>query len=227
MSQPRTYAELRQQWLQRVAPDVDFPQVRLETSLQVLQAVIDQLQRAPGDPEPDPDAIMVTAPALDVESAIGSQEEMSALIEMARTARTVRGPNSRYIEEAALRALVEIADERVVPFLAESYHFSRPHDGSAGHRRSIVLKGIATFAVLSRNVEALAILEEALDHKTARIRLAACRAVMEVASMTTLGLPTPLATHLAQVARADRASDVRVSAALALEAAGHFPEQGA
>jgi hypothetical protein len=31
MNQPRTYAELRQQWLQRVMPDADFPHLRAET----------------------------------------------------------------------------------------------------------------------------------------------------------------------------------------------------
>ena len=152
---------------------------------------------------------------------------MSALIEVARTARTVRGPGSQHIEEAAPRALVEIADEQVVPFLVESFRFSDHTMAPRAIVWSIVLRGLATFAMLSRNAEALAILEEALDHKTARVRLAACRAIADMAGMSTAELPAPLAAHRAQVADADRAPDVRVSAALALEAAGHFPEPGA
>ena len=216
MGQPRTYAELQQQWLRRVMPDAELPDARAEVSRQVLRATIDQLQRAL---ERDAGTVMDAARAVGVAPVAGSQE-VAALIDVARTARTVRGPGSQYIEEAALRALVDIADESVLPFLAECFRFTRPHDGSAGHRRSIVLRGIATIAVLSSNAEALALLEEALTHKTPRVRLAACRALADVAGLARVGLPAVLAARLDHVARQDHARDVRVSAALALEAAG-------
>jgi hypothetical protein len=227
MSQPRTYAELRQQWLQRVMPDADLRHLRAETTHQDVQATIDYLQHALHDPEHDPDASLVSALAYRIAPMRASQDQVAALIEAARTARTVRGPGSQHLEEAALRALVEIADEQVVPFLVESFRFSRPHDGSAGHRRSIVLRGLVTFAVVSSNAEALAVVEEALDHTAVRVRIAACRAIADVAGMSMAPLPAPLAAHLARVAQADHAPDVRVSARVALEAAEHRPAPGA
>jgi hypothetical protein len=227
MNQPRTYAELRQHWLQRVMPAADLPHMRAATTRQVLQATIAQLQCALRDSDRDPQAGLASAVAFSAVPTNASQEEVSALIDVARTARAVRGPGSQRIEEAALQLLVEIADEQVVPFLVECFRFSRPHDGSAGHRRAIVLRGLATFAVVSNHTEALAIVEEALDHPAVRVRLAACRAIADVAGMSTTALPAPLATHLARVAHADRAPDIRVSARMALEAASHHPAAGA
>ncbi len=147
------------------------------------------------------------------------KDDVTTLIEVARTARTVRGPGSQYIEEAALRALVDIADEEVLPFLAECFRFSRPHDGSAGHRRTIVLIGIATIALLTGNAEALTVLDEALAHTASRVRLGACQAIADVAGMALGGLPSTLTVRLDHVARHDRSRDIRSSAAMALEAA--------
>ncbi|MGH2344484.1 MAG: hypothetical protein ACRDG4_04610 [Chloroflexota bacterium] len=66
---------------------------------------------------------------------------MSAHIEVARTARMVRRPGSQPLEEAAPQTLVVIADEQVIQFLVESFRFSRPQHGAAGHR---VLRGLVT-----------------------------------------------------------------------------------
>ena len=156
----------------------------------------------------------------EVAPALGSKEDQCALIELARTARTVRGPGSQYVEELALQALVEVADVQTLPFLAECFRFSRPHDGSAGHRRAIVLRGIATIGLLTRQAEALALLDEGLAHKTVRVRLAACRAIAEVVGMASVGLPITVAAKLEQLAIHDPARDVQLSARLALEAAG-------
>jgi hypothetical protein len=46
-----------------------------------------------------------------------------------------------------------------------------------------VLRGIATIGLLTRQAEALALLDEGLAHKTVRVRLAACRAIAEVVSV--------------------------------------------
>jgi len=164
---------------------------------------------------------MDSAPPFDV-TAVSSEDnddDVATLIEVARTARTVRGPGSQYIEEAALRALVDIADEKVLPFLVECFRFSRPHDGSAGHRRTIVLIGIVTIALLTGNAEALTVLDEALTHTAVRVRLGACRAIADIAGMASVGLPAFLTARLDHVARHDRSRDIRSGAAMALEAA--------
>jgi len=221
MSRPRTYAELRRQWLQRVMPGADLPDVGAEISPWDLRALVDELRQYQHDPEHALGATMDGARSLDL-MAGGSEDdddEVATLIEVARTARTVRGPGSQYIEAAALRALVDIADEEVLPFLVECFRFSRPHDGSAGHRRTIVLTGIATIALLTGNAEALAMLDEALAHSAVRVRLGACQAIADVAGMALVGLPASLAARLDHVARHDRSRDVRSGAAMALEAA--------
>ena len=77
MSQPRTYAELRQQWLKRVLPDADLPHMRAETIQQVVQATIDQLQRALHDPERDPDASLASTLAFSVVPTSASQDQVA------------------------------------------------------------------------------------------------------------------------------------------------------
>ncbi|MGH2344483.1 MAG: hypothetical protein ACRDG4_04605 [Chloroflexota bacterium] len=69
---------------------------------------------------------------------------------------------------------------------------------------------------MASNAAALAIVEDALDHTAVRVRLTACRAIADVASMSTAPLPAPLAAYRAQVARA-----ARTTSGLALEAARH------
>ncbi len=220
MNRPRTYAELRRQWLQRIMPGADLPDVGAEVSPRGLRVLVDELRRYQHDPEHALGTTMDSAPSLDL-AASGSEDDddVATLIEVARTARTVRGPGSQYIEEAALRALVDIADEEVLPFLVECFRFSRPHDGSAGHRRTIVLTGIATIALLTGNAEALTVLDEALTHTAVRVRLGACQAIADVAGMAPVGLPASLTARLDHVVRHDRSRDIRSGAAMALEAA--------
>lgn len=224
MSQPRTYAALQRHWLRRVMPDAALPGVHGEAAQQAGRTTITQLQRAVHALERDAGLVGDTAGTRALPPLAEHDEDVAALITVAHTARTVRGPGSQYIEEVALQTLVEIADE--LPFLAECFRFSRPHDGTAGHRRTIVLRGIVTIALLSGNADALALVEDALTHNTARVRLAASRAIADVAGMAQRGLPAPLAARLDQMARHDQARDVRASAAMALEAA-RTPAQGA
>src|SRR2546429_3824238 len=98
VSRPRTYAELQQQWFRRVMPDVELPDARAESSQQVLRATIDQLQGSLRALEHDAGPAMDAARAGAGAPVTGSQE-VAALIDVARTARTVRGPGSQYIEE--------------------------------------------------------------------------------------------------------------------------------
>jgi hypothetical protein len=63
-------------------------------------------------------------------------------------------------------------------------------------------------------------LDEALAHKTVGVRLAACRAIADVAGMAMMGLSATLAAHLERLTGYDQAPAVRISARLALEAAG-------
>lgn len=221
MSQPGNLAELRQQWLLRFAGSGAVPSAQeLDAVRLVLRTAIEALKQVLRDPERDRQEVFAIASALSAARVVARREDIPALIELARVAREVRGPGSQYAEEAALNALVEVADEGTVSFLAESLRFSRPHDGSAGHRRGIVQKGIAAIALLTANREALALLDEALTHRAYRTRLAACRAIREVASMTQEGLPPHLAEGLRQVVHRDPSRDVRVCAEIALEEAG-------
>ncbi len=226
MNQPRTYGELQQRWLHQVMPDAVLSDAHGQASGPVLRATITQLQHAVRELARDAGTVVGVMGAHVLAPMMESQEDVVALIEVARTARTVRGAGSQYLEEAALQALVDMADEPALPFLVECFRFSRPHDGSAGHRRTIVLRGIVTIALLSGNAEALAVVEEALTHKTARVRLAACRAIADVAGMTKSEWLAPLTARLGHMAGQDQARDVRVSAAMALDAAGTPAEVG-
>ena len=93
-----------------------------------------------------------------------------------------------------------------------------PSKGS--YRRAIVLRGITAIAMLSRNEEALNILDEALTHKLWRVWLAACRAVREVGGLLREGLPPRLEQRLRHIAQREQARGIRVCAELALEEAG-------
>jgi len=119
-----------------------------------------------------------------------------------------------------LSALVQVAEEDVLPFLIECFHFSRPRDGSAGYRRAIVLKGITAIALLSGNEEALDILDEALTYRLWRVRRAACRAIRDVGGMFQQGLPSRLHERLCHVVQHEPSRDIGVSAEMALEEAG-------
>ena len=138
MRQPRTYAELRRHWLQQVLPGADLSLTRQDRLPHDLYALRDQLLHTSCDSTEDRQAPVHLVEPGDVTPVLGSQEDLAALIELARTARTVRGAGSQHLEERALQALVEVADVQVLPFLAECFRFSRPHDGSVGHRRVIV-----------------------------------------------------------------------------------------
>jgi hypothetical protein len=220
MPEPRTYAELRRHWLQQILPGADLPLTWQERTPDDLTALRDQLLHTSCDGTEDREApVHLVLPGA-LAPALGSPEDLAALIELARTARTVRGPGSQYLEELALQALVEVADVQVLPFLAECFQFSRPHDGSAGHRRVLVLRGIVTIGLLTRQAEALALLDEGLAHTSARVRRAASQAIAEVRGMAAVGLPVTVAAKLEQLAHHDPARDVQVSARLALEATG-------
>ena len=225
MSEPRPYAQLRLQWLQRVVRDYEPPEAQFEAeALQILRFAfryaIGDVQDLLRNPHRDRGEVLVALRPLSMSRRLVRQEDVPALIELARAAREVRGPGSQHIEGAALEALVEVADEDVLPFLAECFRYSRARDSAARHRRTIVLKGITAIAVLTRNEEALALLDEALTHKTWRVRQAACRAIREVGGMSTEGLPPRLIERLRYVARNDESRDIRVSAQLALEESG-------
>jgi len=86
-----------------------------------------------------------------------------------------------------------------------------------------VLTGIAAIALLTKNAEALAVLDDALTHTAARVRLGACQAITDVASMALVGLPASLTARLDHVASHDRSRDIRFGAATALEAARMAP----
>ncbi len=83
-----------------------------------------------------------------------------------------------------------------------------------------MLKAVATIALLNQNEEALALLNEALTHKTPRVRVAACRAIRWVLGMARISLPAGVQRQLRQMARDDPAGDVQVVAKLALEDSG-------
>ncbi len=225
MNEVRSTAELRRHWFQQIVQGGDKlldDKASLAAPLRpfFVAALTEHLPRLLGDPERDREEVVAVLRLLGVARFVVKPEDAPALIELARTAREVRGPGSQYVEEAALEALTEIADETVLPFLAECFRYSRPRDGSAGQRRRIVLKPIATIALLSRNEEALALLDEALTHRTSRVRLAACRAIRWVFSMARTGLPSGLEKRLRQVARNDPSGDVQTCAKLALEDSG-------
>jgi hypothetical protein len=183
------------------------------------------LQSEVAAPDPNQEKLLSALISLDYAGRVGRPEDIAALSTIAQTARTLRGPGSQRTEEAALRALVELADESTLPFLIESYRFSRPHDGSSGHRRAIVLTGIVTIALLYGNAEAVALVEEALAHGTQRVRVATCRALEEVIRISGRGLPDSLTTQLEHIARHERGRDLRVNAQLALQAASEVATQ--
>jgi HEAT repeat protein len=224
MSEPRTYAELRRQWLQRIVKGGDrllADRAKLVEALRpAFGASIQRLRQLLQDPGRDRKEVVAALRGFSAAEVLVRREDVPALIELARTAREVRGPGSQYVEQDVLRALVEVADEELLPFLVECFHYSRPRDGSAGYRRATVLKGIAAIALLSRNEEALDLLDEALTHTLWRVRLAACRAIRDVGSMSQQGLPPRLEEQLRHIVQHEPSRDIRVSTELALEEAG-------
>ena len=224
MREPRTYSELRQQWLQRIVRDGDRlladRAAQAEALRPAFRASMEWLQQLLQDPDRDRKDVVAALRLFGAGEALVQREDIPALIELARTAREVRGPGSQYVEQDVLRALVQVADEETLPFLVECFRYSRPRDGSAGYRRAIVLKGITAIAMLSGNEEALNILDEALTHKLWRVRLAACRAVREVGGLLREGLPPRSEQRLRHIAQREQARGIRVCAELALEEAG-------
>jgi hypothetical protein len=107
MSEPRTYAELRQQWLQRIVKGGDRLSADLADVAEVLRpaflAAIEHLQHLLRDPERDRGEVVTALRPFAVARAVVKREDVPALIELARTAREVRGPGSQYIEQEALR----------------------------------------------------------------------------------------------------------------------------
>jgi hypothetical protein len=224
MREPRTLGELHQQWLQRLIKDggqLSADQAtRAEVHRPAFRASMDHLQQLLQHPDRDRKDVVAALRLFGVGQALVQREDIPALIDLARSAREVRGPGSQYVEQGVLRALVQVADEGVLPFLIECFRFSRPRDGSAGYRRATVLKGITAIALLSGNEEALDVLDEALTHRLRRVRLAACRAIREVGGMSRRGLPPRLEERLLHIARHEPSQDIRVSAELALEEVG-------
>lgn len=224
MNEPRTLAELRRQWFQRLVIGGDRLLADQAASAEgfrpVFEASVGRLQQLLQDPKRDRKEVVAVLRAFGAATVITQREDIPALIELARTAREVRGPGSQYVEQDVLRALVEVADEDALPFLVECFRYSRPRDASAGYRRAIALKGIAAIALLSGNEEALDILDEALTHRLWRVRLAACRAIREVGGMARRGLPPRLQERLRHIAQHEGARGIRVSAELALAEAG-------
>jgi len=224
MSEPRTYAELRRQWLQRIVKGGDrllADRADLAGALRpAFEASIQRPRQLLQDPGRDREEVVAALRGFSAAEVLVRREDVPALIELARTAREVRGPGSQYVEQDVLRTLVEVADEELLPFLVECFRYSRPRDGSAGYRRAMVLKGIAAVALLSQNEEALDLLDEALAHKLWHVRLAACRAIRDVGSMSQQGLSLRLEERLRYIVHHEPSEDIRVSAELALEEAG-------
>ncbi|MBI2942283.1 MAG: hypothetical protein HYY04_17785 [Chloroflexi bacterium] len=212
MDKPRTLAELRQHWLSRMVRGWETRAQPDQGARSILHQLVEYLTEAMRDPERDREDALQAAALLEMSDAAVRDEDVPSLIELARTAREVRGPGSQGIEQAALRLLVEVADENVLPFLAESFRFTRQHDSSAGRRRPIVLRGIAAIAILREQPDALALLREALTHRTWRMRKAACRAIVQVMEMQPGKLPSPLEETLRSVAATDPVPEVRVVA---------------
>ena len=224
MREPRTLAELRRQWFQRILKDGHRLFTERDTQAEALRsafrASMQCLQQLLQDPDRDRKDVVAALRLFGASEALVQREDIPALIELARTAREVRGPGSQYLEQDVLRTLVQVADEKVLPFLIECFRYSRPRDGSAGYRRATVLKGITAIALLSGNEEALSILDEALTHRLWRVRLATCRAIRQVGGMLQRGLPPRLEERLRHVVRHEASRDIRVSAELALEEVG-------
>ncbi|MBC8262711.1 MAG: HEAT repeat domain-containing protein [Anaerolineales bacterium] len=224
MREPRTLIELRQQWLQRIVKGGDRLLAQRAVQAEALRpafcASMERLQQLLQDPDRDREDVVTALRLFGVGEALVQHQDIPALIELARTAREVRGPGSQYVEKDVLRALVQVADEETLPFLVECFRYSRPRDGSAGYRRAIVLKGITAIALLSGNEEALDILDEALTHKLWRVRLAACRAIREVGGLSPRGLPPRLEQRLRHIVQHEQARGIRLCAELALEEAG-------
>jgi len=221
---PRTLIELRQQWLQRIVKGGDRLLAERAAQAEALRpafrASMKRLRQLLQDPDRDRKDVLAALRLFSVGEALVQDQDIPALIELARTAREVRGPGSQYVEQDVLRALVQVADEETLPFLVACFRYSRPRDGSAGYRRAIALKGITAIALLSGNEEALAVLDEALTRKLWRLRLAACRAIREVGSMSQQGMPARLEERLRHISRHEQARGIRVCAELALEEAG-------
>jgi HEAT repeat protein len=223
LDRPGTYGELYTQWFARNIEGAD-PGPETEEVVRALRAglldSLGQLQSLLADPERDGWDVSSAAMGVHLARFAARPEDIPALIQLARQAREVRGPGSQLTEEYALGALVEVADESTLPFLAECLRYSRPRDAFSGHRRAIVLKAIATLALAAGNDEALSLLEEGLRHRLWRVRRGACEAVGEVARLTDERLLPRIEECLGEMSEHDRSGDVRWAAKEALSEAG-------
>lgn len=120
-------------------------------------------------------------------------KDIPQLIKIAHLARTMRGPGSKYAEQNALKVLMKIGDEDIMPFWVESFRYSRARDSFAVKRRKYALMAMATMALLHQNEQAIDLLIEGLHHKNGETRGNALFAIIDIKQEAELPLPSRLA----------------------------------
>lgn len=220
MKQPRTYQELRE--LER-CPHIEnfrshFNEQEIENEYRPrLEAALTKLDKFLHHPKRDRGAMWSSMYLLSLAAPIVRPEDIPVLIELARTARKVRGPGAQDTEEYALKLLLEVSNEQTLPFWVESFNFLRPRDSLSNKRRMIAVKGTTVIALLHHNQEAINLVLKGLNHKNAKTRRATIQAIDEIKKMGDLTLLPLLIEKLQLLANKDKAPEVRHYALLALK----------
>ena len=153
-------------------------------------------------------------------------EHVTALIEVERIARETGGTAYVAVEEMVFKELAKLVREQgesiarvqeLLPFLGEAFRYRRKYDNFAARRRDAALELAAKIVCLSGDERALALLHEALDHSTPKIRGVAAIIIYDTYQRMGCDVPETFIARFWQMAEEDSNRKVRQTALAVLQ----------
>lgn len=182
-------------------------------------AALQQLNDMMKDPETNKNKILNLSSKVDY-AGQPKPENLSALIELERKTRQVRGTTYHWVEKTVLKQISDLIKqdefiqndkqlEELLAFLKDTFYYTRHYDKFAPQRRFIALKMTAKIAIRSENEERLALLYDALADSRAKIRSEVIIHIYQAYQWIGCDLPASFLDRFKQMADSDRSKKVR------------------